>query len=83
MNARDLNLEAWGSSWGDPAALEQMAAALADFNTRLLAEGKRCAPDDLREIQGALNALATAVMRVERIVAGRVTALRMGACHGR
>jgi len=82
VNARDLNLGAWSSGWGEPTALQRMADEIAAFNTRLAAEGRRCTPRDLLDIQNALNTLALAIARVERAVTERITALSTGGRNG-
>lgn len=82
VNARDLNLDAWSSGWGDPTALQRMAGEIAAFNTRLAAEGGHCTHRDLLDIQNALNTLALAIARVEREVAERITALSTGGRNG-
>jgi len=82
VNARDLNLDAWSSGWGEPTALQRMAAEIAAFNTRLAAEGRHCSRRDLLDIQNALNALALAIARVEREVTERITALSTGGRNG-
>ena len=82
MNGQDLNLARLSASLGHPTALYRTAGEIAAFNVRLAAEGKHRTRGELLDIQTALNTLALAIARVERIVTERITALSTGGRNG-
>jgi hypothetical protein len=82
VNAKELNLGALNSGWGDPVSLDRMTCEIAAFNNRLAAEGNRCSQSDLRAIQNLLSSLAIEIARMEHAVSDRIATLNLVTRHG-
>jgi hypothetical protein len=82
VNGQDLNLDRLSAGLGHPTALYRTAGEIAAFNMHLAAEGKHRTRGELLDIQTALNTLALAIARVERMVTERIAALTAGARNG-